>query len=209
MPAPRLVPASLAVVALVAVGCSTQTDSTVTNPVPAGSSSGSPYSATTSSPSPSGADTSTTTSRQPRTSAPSTTAAEIPAALSFAGTTTDGARFDGSSLAGKPVVFWFWAPWCPVCKSQIPQVEALASQYAGEVNVVGVGSLDSGSAIDDFAAGLDGLTILSDENGEVWKHFGVTEQSSFVIFDAAGKEVDRTSYGQSIDLSSAVAGLTS
>jgi hypothetical protein len=31
---------------------------------------------------------------------------------SFAGTTVEGKPFSGASLAGKPTVLWFWAPWC-------------------------------------------------------------------------------------------------
>ena len=32
-----------------------------------------------------------------------------PAALEFQGSTVDGAAFDGGSLAGRPIVLWFWA----------------------------------------------------------------------------------------------------
>ncbi len=49
--------------------------------------------------------------------------------LSFSGETIDGEAFEGASLAGRPAVLWFWAPWCPTCRGQIPQVTALASDY--------------------------------------------------------------------------------
>ncbi len=135
--------------------------------------------------------------------------AKVPETLRFEATALDGSTFDGSSLAGKPTVFWFWAPWCAVCRAQIPDVEALAAQYGGDVNVVGVGGLDSESAIEDFASDLDGLTLLVDDEGTVWQRFGVTEQSSFVILDADGNEVTTSGYGEDIDLSAEVADLLS
>jgi thiol-disulfide isomerase/thioredoxin len=134
-------------------------------------------------------------------------AVEVPELLQFEATTLDGAAFDGSSLVGKPTVLWFWAPWCTTCIAQIPQVEALATEYAGDANVVGVGGLDSDSAIEDFAADLDGLTSLVDDEGAIWQRFEIIEQSSFVILDANGNEVARSGYGDELDLSSEVAGL--
>ena len=81
----------------------------------------------------------------PSRSATSTTA-PIPDTLKFTGTTVDGKPFDGASLTGKPVLLWFWAPWCPTCRSQTADVQAVARDYAGRVAVVGVGSLSEDDA---------------------------------------------------------------
>ena len=35
---------------------------------------------------------------------------DVPAALDFRAQLVGGGEFDGSELAGRPVVFWFWAP---------------------------------------------------------------------------------------------------
>ena len=56
--------------------------------------------------------------------------------LAFTATTLDGEPFDGMSLAGKPTVLWFWAPWCPVCLQQAPGVRAAIEQYGDKVNIV-------------------------------------------------------------------------
>jgi thiol-disulfide isomerase/thioredoxin len=37
----------------------------------------------------------------------------VPQTLAFTAHTVGGKRFDAASLAGKPVVLWFWAAWCP------------------------------------------------------------------------------------------------
>jgi thiol-disulfide isomerase/thioredoxin len=129
----------------------------------------------------------------------------IPATLKFRGSKVDGGEFDGASLAGKPVLFWFWAPWCPVCKSQVEQVQGIATKYEGKVNVVGVGSRDDAKAISGFAANVPGMTHLSDESGTVWRHFEVLQQSSFVLLDDKGAKVYSVGYGGSKDLADRVA----
>lgn len=141
------------------------------------------------------------------TSAPSTSApAPVPDTLEFTATTIDGDRFAGARLQGRPALLWFWAPWCPTCRSQVPEIERLAKTYGDDLQVVGVGSLDSATAISDYARQTRGFTAhLVDESGAVWKHFGITEQSSFVVLDAAGAETFRAGYGGSADLADEVA----
>lgn len=105
--------------------------------------------------------------------------------LDFTGTTVEGAAFDGASLAGKPTVLWFWAPWCATCRAQAAGVSDIATTYGADVNVVGVGSLDESSAIDEFAAAVPAdFTQLDDPDGDVWRHFGITAQSTYVVLDA-------------------------
>ncbi|WP_432068157.1 redoxin domain-containing protein [Streptomyces sp. C10-9-1] len=117
--------------------------------------------------------------------------AEVPEALEFTATTVDGESFDARTLAGKPVVLWFWAPWCPKCKAQAEETARVAAAHRGEVGVVGVAGLDSTEAMKRFVdeTGTGEFTHLSDENGEVWKRFEVTEQSRYVILDASGETV--------------------
>ena len=55
------------------------------------------------------------------------------------------------SLEGVPAVLWFWAPWCPTCRAQIPTVSGLGKEYAGRVHVVGVGGLDTQAEIEALA----------------------------------------------------------
>lgn len=123
------------------------------------------------------------------------TESPLPASLDFTGTTVSGEAFEGASLAGRPTLLWFWAPWCPTCRGQIPQVEGIAADHVGELNVIGVGSLDSAEAIKGFADDVDEVVHLEDLDGELWKQFGVTEQSSFVLLDADGTVVFEAGYG--------------
>lgn len=132
-----------------------------------------------------------TTSSQPTeldtTSSQPTELDEIVAdTLEFSAQTLDGKEFDGAQLAGTPTVLWFWAPWCPTCHAQVSGVEAVAAEYDGKVNVVGVGGLSDAADIRDFAEGVAGPTHLIDEEGSVWKHFGIAAQSTYVLLDAEG-----------------------
>lgn len=110
--------------------------------------------------------------------------------LAFTSTTVSGESFEGTSLAGKPTVLWFWAPWCPTCRGQIAGVSDLAAAHPNDLNVVGVGSLDEPTAIADFAAEVSPeVTMLSDDDGAVWRHFGVTAQSTYLVLDKFGKQM--------------------
>ena len=127
--------------------------------------------------------------------------------LDFSGTTIEGAAFEGASLEGKPTVLWFWAPWCATCRAQAAGVSEIATTYGSDVNVVGVGSLDERPAIEEFAAAVPAdFTQLHDPDGDVWRHFGITAQSTYVVLDADHQIVDSGSLSDE-ELASTVADL--
>lgn len=156
-------------------------------------------------PAPQGADTSSGSPAAPSAAAPESDdpaaedgggtdpGDEVPAVLDFSARTVEGEDFRGSELAGRPTVLWFWAPWCPTCRGQIDAVSAAAGQHSNKVSFVGVGSLDGGDAIGDFAADVPAkeITQLTDPDGDVWRHFGITEQSTYVVLDADGRTLAR------------------
>ncbi|GIH79730.1 thiol:disulfide interchange protein [Planobispora longispora] len=113
--------------------------------------------------------------------------APVPEALTFTAKTLDGKTFEGAGLAGKPVVFWFWAPWCPKCLSEAPAVKAAAGKY-GDVAFVGVAGLDTEPAMKEFVrrTGTGNIVQLSDEKGAVWTRLGVSQQSTFVFMKPDG-----------------------
>ncbi|MFI1940879.1 redoxin domain-containing protein [Streptomyces purpureus] len=136
--------------------------------------------------------------------------AAVSEALNFTATTVDGKPFDAKTLAGKPAVLWFWAPWCPKCKAQAAETAKVAAAHQGKVNVVGVAGLDTNTAMKDFVAGTStgGFPHLSDEKGEVWKRFKVTEQSRYVILDKNGATVFEGVLPAGKGLAEKVAGLS-
>lgn len=120
---------------------------------------------------------------------PAASGAPLADALRFSSATVSGETFDGASLAGRPAVLWFWAAWCPRCRAAAPHVAAVQADYAGKVNVVGVAGLRSGR--DSMTAfvretGIGAFPSLADDEGAVWRKFGVTAQEFFVIIDSSG-----------------------
>ncbi|MFC0002871.1 TlpA family protein disulfide reductase [Micromonospora siamensis] len=128
----------------------------------------------------------------PGTSTPAAPAT-VPQALRFTGTTLDGGSFSAAGLAGRPVVLWFWAPWCATCASQAWTVAEIAPKYRDTVPIVGVAGLGERPAMKDFVTEFDlaGTTQLDDHAGELWRRFKVVEQSTFVVLDRDGRVVHR------------------
>jgi thiol-disulfide isomerase/thioredoxin len=143
---------------------------------------------------------------QPAAGAP--TAAVVPAALKFTGTTLDGQPFDASTLAGKPALLWFWAPWCATCASEAQSVADLADQYQGRLGILGIAGMGKNKAMHEFVSDLEvgAVPHLDDGAGKIWKRFKITEQSTYVVVDRTGKVVT-TGYLDDLQLTAEVKSL--
>ncbi len=47
----------------------------------------------------------------------------------FTGKLMDGSTFTIAQFAGKPVLFHFWATWCPVCELGNTNVQSISQDY--------------------------------------------------------------------------------
>ncbi|RFD25374.1 hypothetical protein MUBE_09690 [Mycobacterium uberis] len=106
--------------------------------------------------------------------------------LNFAGTTISGAPFDGASLRGKPVVLWFWTPWCPFCNAEAPGLSQVAAANP-EVTFVGIAAHSDVDAMQGFVSKyhLD-FTNLNDADSSIWGRYNVPWQPAWVFYRADG-----------------------
>jgi thiol-disulfide isomerase/thioredoxin len=133
-----------------------------------------------------------TSSSQPADDAATGTSATsqapaVPEQLKFTANTVDGKEFSGESLAGKPALLWFWAPWCPKCQAEAPTIAEAASS-ASNVAFVGVAAQDELPAMQGFVDRFDlgSFPHIADTDATVWKRFGVTYQPAYAFVSSDG-----------------------
>lgn len=73
-------------------------------------------------------------------------------APAYALTTLDGATISSDELRGRVVVLNFWATWCPPCRLEMPSLQSLHEDMAGDGVVVLGLATDAGAArtVTDF-----------------------------------------------------------
>ncbi len=121
--------------------------------------------------------------------------------LTFSARTVAGEAFEGSSVAGKKAVFWFWAPGCSDCAREAPHLVDAEKEYGATVSFVGVPGLGKPAAMKAAIAQMKvgGFTQVADVDGAIWKRFGVVAQPAYAFVDAAGKvTVVKGSLGEGI-----------
>lgn len=92
----------------------------------------------------------------------------------FDGTLLNGQRFTLASTRGKVLVINFWASWCPPCKTELPQFDALYRQMKSRgVDFVGIDTKDVKSNAQNFVRNNDiSFPIVYDEIGETALRLG-------------------------------------
>ena len=122
--------------------------------------------------------------------------------------TLDGKSVDLRQYIGTtPVVFEFWATWCPNCQELEPTMLALQKKYGDRVKLVGVAvSVNQSPArVKAYAAKHKlPLIVLWDHDGNATDVYSAPATSYVVIVDKAGKVV-YTGLGGKQDLDAAVA----
>jgi thiol-disulfide isomerase/thioredoxin len=102
-----------------------------------------------------------------------------------------------SALRGRVVVIDFWATWCAPCVFQIPVLNALHEQHAGDGGVVVLGvsvDLDGDAVVRDFAVehGVKYTILLGDES--LAREFGALGFPSLFVIAPDGS-VDSSHVG--------------
>ena len=95
-----------------------------------------------------------------------------------------------SDYKGKVVVVNFWATWCPPCRTEVPELDALHERYGpAGLQVIGV-STDHAGAEEQVRAFVDEenvpYTILRDPENRATALFGLSGLPATFLFDSDG-----------------------
>ena len=138
---------------------------------------------------------------------------EIPA-YDFTLTDQYGNTHTFSDYKGKTVFLNFWATWCPPCKSEMPDIQALYEKYGeneGDLIVLGVANPKTEEApnnqdgtIEEVAAYLEenGLSfpVVMDTTGELFYWYGISAFPTTFMIDANGNVYGYVSGAMTADI---------
>lgn len=101
----------------------------------------------------------------------------------------DGLNDYLAANTGKPTIVMVWTTWCPSCKQELPEMEALNKSHAEKVNVITISMDENLAALEKFFE--DKSLDLPVFHGDVTiaKEFRIDSIPTMLIFDKAGKLV--------------------
>jgi peroxiredoxin len=107
-----------------------------------------------------------------------------------------GKKVQLSELKGKIVLVNFWATWCPPCRKEMPDLDAIYRHFQSQGLVILSISDEDAFKVNSYVAPIDyHPPVLIDTGGKVAKQFHVDGIPKSFVFDREGKLV-----AQSIDM---------
>ena len=104
----------------------------------------------------------------------------------FALKTLEGEPVALEETRGKVVVLDFWATWCPPCREELPYIEKLRQEFAGQVQFYGINDEESGTVKDFLRKHAYELPVLMDGKRQVHRQYGVSAIPTMLIIDRQG-----------------------
>ena len=106
----------------------------------------------------------------------------------FAGRLVDGQPFDlatwRATHAGRPVLLYFWAEWCPICKTTAGNVGNVSADWPVTSIAIQSGTAAPVARVMDDKAYR--WPTLPDPAAEVLRRYGLAGVPSFVVINPAG-----------------------
>ncbi|MDD5372548.1 MAG: protein disulfide oxidoreductase [Sulfurimonas sp.] len=84
----------------------------------------------------------------------------------------------------EPILIYFWATWCPICRAESPNIETISKKF----NVITI-ALKSGddSKIDKYLKNKNlSFKVVNDDDGSITKKFNISVFPTTVIYDKEG-----------------------
>lgn len=115
----------------------------------------------------------------------------------FTGELMDGSAFTISEFKGEPVLFHFWATWCPICELENDTIQSISKDY----QVISIASWSEGEAEVKAYMRNNQLTfpVMLDNSGKLAQTFGVKGVPASFILDPNG-EITFVESGYSTEL---------
>ena len=115
----------------------------------------------------------------------------------FSGELINGSSFTIADFSGEPVLFHFWATWCPICELENGTIQSISQDY----RVISIASWSEGETEVKTYMQDNQLTfpVMLDTSGELAKSFGVKGVPASFILDTNG-EITFVESGYSTEL---------
>lgn len=114
----------------------------------------------------------------------------------FTLTDLQGKEWHLQDLRGKVVLVNFWATWCPPCRKEMPDLQALYDQYKDQgLVVLAISDEGSGKVVPFISERKISYPVLLDPGRKVNEQFQVEGIPKSFVYDREGKMV-----AQSIDM---------
>ncbi len=94
-----------------------------------------------------------------------------------------------SELRGKIVLVNFWATWCPPCRAEMPNLDAIYTHYQSQGLVVLSITDEDPIKVSQFVGSWYHPVVLIDHDGAVHKAFHITDIPHTYVFNREGKLV--------------------
>jgi thiol-disulfide isomerase/thioredoxin len=101
----------------------------------------------------------------------------------------DGGAWQLAAARGRPVLLNFWATWCEPCRTEMPALQQLATDYQAQgLQLMAVNYREAEAKVRRFIETTAlGLSVLFDRDGTAAKAFGVRIFPSTVAIDRRGQ----------------------
>lgn len=115
----------------------------------------------------------------------------------FSGELMNGTEFTIAEFSGKPVLFHFWATWCPICDLEKDSIESISHDYP----VISIASWHEEEAEVKAYMLENQLTfpVMLDNSGELAQSFGIKGVPASFILSPDG-EIKFVESGYSTEL---------
>ena len=97
----------------------------------------------------------------------------------------DGTQFSIADFAGEPVLFHFWATWCPICELENGTIQSITQDYT----VITIASWSEGESEVKAYMRENQLTfpVMLDNSGKLAQSFGLKGVPTSFILDPNGE----------------------